>query len=386
MPGSAPPSAPTACIFDAPAIISWKFPANRYGNLEIVYSPELDIVTEHYAQDDRLEITGTAGVITITRGHGRLGDQPPLMLYAGGQSRGLLLRRCRSRLAGELHPFDPPLHRGAARRAPRPGSPARRGATSCASRSPPSCRPSSAAPCASTRWTRRKRQRHAEDRMNFNTDRSATADTAPDSPAARAAAIAAAGGLDAALADGTACRPSSPCRWSRPSCSACCVRACASIWRSSATAIRRSARCCASTRRPASPAAWQFRNEIAMAHAATQLSWQYGEVAAVVTSIGPGALQAFRRARWPRPRTASASITSTATRRRTAKATTCSRCRSPSRAPSAALTAVMGRSHVLHTPESLREALRRGAATVRHPYKAGPFYLLHADQHPAGAW
>ena len=35
------------------------------------------------------------------------------------------------------------------------------------------------------------------------------------------------------------------------------------------------------------------RNEVAMAHAATALSWQYGEVAAVVTSIGPGALQAM---------------------------------------------------------------------------------------------
>jgi len=31
------------------------------------------------------------------------------------------------------------------------------------------------------------------------------------------------------------------------------------------------------------------RNEVAMAHAATILSWQYGEVSAVVTSIGPGA-------------------------------------------------------------------------------------------------
>ncbi len=75
-------------FFDAPAIISWKFPGNRYGNLEIVYSPELDIITEHYAQDDRVEITGTSGVITISRGHGRITDQPPLMLYAGGKSEG----------------------------------------------------------------------------------------------------------------------------------------------------------------------------------------------------------------------------------------------------------------------------------------------------------
>src|SRR5262245_51784722 len=35
------------------------------------------------------------------------------------------------------------------------------------------------------------------------------------------------------------------------------------------------------------------RNEVAMAHAATALRWQYGEIAAVVTSIGPGAMQAL---------------------------------------------------------------------------------------------
>ena len=35
------------------------------------------------------------------------------------------------------------------------------------------------------------------------------------------------------------------------------------------------------------------RNEVEMAHAATALRWQYGEISAVVTSIGPGAMQAF---------------------------------------------------------------------------------------------
>lgn len=38
---------------------------------------------------------------------------------------------------------------------------------------------------------------------------------------------------------------------------------------------------------------WQFRNEVEMAHAGTALSWVYGEVGAVVTSIGPGAFQAM---------------------------------------------------------------------------------------------
>ncbi|MFL6673161.1 MAG: thiamine pyrophosphate-binding protein, partial [Massilia sp.] len=38
---------------------------------------------------------------------------------------------------------------------------------------------------------------------------------------------------------------------------------------------------------------FNFRNEVAMAHAATALAWQYGETPAVVTSIGPGGLQAM---------------------------------------------------------------------------------------------
>jgi 3D-(3,5/4)-trihydroxycyclohexane-1,2-dione acylhydrolase (decyclizing) len=40
------------------------------------------------------------------------------------------------------------------------------------------------------------------------------------------------------------------------------------------------------------------------------------------------------------------------------------------------LTATMGQSYVLHTPEAVRDALRRGALCVNHPYRAGPFYLL----------
>jgi len=75
-------------VVDSPAIVSWKFPGGRYGNLEAVYSRELEIDTVHYAQDDRLEITGTRGVLWITRGHGKISDQPPLMLYANGEMRG----------------------------------------------------------------------------------------------------------------------------------------------------------------------------------------------------------------------------------------------------------------------------------------------------------
>jgi predicted dehydrogenase len=72
-------------VLDAPAIVSWKFPNNRYGSLEVVNSPELVLDTSHYAQDDRIEITGTKGVIWVTRGHGKMMDVPAVVLYRDRQ-------------------------------------------------------------------------------------------------------------------------------------------------------------------------------------------------------------------------------------------------------------------------------------------------------------
>ena len=75
---------PDGFWFDAPAAITFRFPGNRMGNLEVVYSPEMEIITRHYAQDDRVEITGSKGVIWINCGHGRIGDPPPVALYRDG--------------------------------------------------------------------------------------------------------------------------------------------------------------------------------------------------------------------------------------------------------------------------------------------------------------
>ena len=79
---------PEGGFVDAPGIVSWKFAGNRFGHLELAYSPDLEIVSIHYPQDDRLEITGTAGVLTISRGHGRIVEGPALTLHAGGREEG----------------------------------------------------------------------------------------------------------------------------------------------------------------------------------------------------------------------------------------------------------------------------------------------------------
>lgn len=75
-------------MVDGPAIISFRFPGSRMGVFEAVHARELMVDTQHYAQDDQVEITGTRGVLWVTRGHGRLGDRPPVILYRDGETTG----------------------------------------------------------------------------------------------------------------------------------------------------------------------------------------------------------------------------------------------------------------------------------------------------------
>lgn len=117
------------------------------------------------------------------------------------------------------------------------------------------------------------------------------------------------------------------------------------------------------------------RNEVAMAHTATALAWQYGETPAVVTSIGPGALQAMAGS------LASAS-NGVGVYHIYGDETTGGEGYNMQQIPKeehglfGRLTAIMGQSYTLHTTGALRECLRRGSMCVHHPYKANPFYLL----------
>jgi 3D-(3,5/4)-trihydroxycyclohexane-1,2-dione acylhydrolase (decyclizing) len=120
---------------------------------------------------------------------------------------------------------------------------------------------------------------------------------------------------------------------------------------------------------------FNFRNEVEMAHAGTALAWVYQEPCAVVTSIGPGALQALAGS-------LAAASNGVGLYHIYGDQTTHGEGYNMQQIPRPAqglygqLTALMGQSYVLHTPEALRDALRRGTQCVHHPYKAGPFYLL----------
>ncbi len=120
---------------------------------------------------------------------------------------------------------------------------------------------------------------------------------------------------------------------------------------------------------------FNFRNEVEMAHAGTALSWVYEEGCAVVTSIGPGALQAMSGS-------LAASSNGVGIYHIYGDETTYGEGYNMQQIPKqeqnlyGQLTALMGKSYVLHTPEAIRNALRIGSQTVFNPIKSGPFYLL----------
>ncbi len=117
------------------------------------------------------------------------------------------------------------------------------------------------------------------------------------------------------------------------------------------------------------------RSEIEASHAASALRWVTGEKAAVVTSIGPGALQALAASLAP----ASDGI---GVWYLFGDETTEDEGFNMQQVPKheqslfLQLAATMGRAYSLHTPLALPTALQRGAATVDHPTRPGPYYLL----------
>jgi len=120
---------------------------------------------------------------------------------------------------------------------------------------------------------------------------------------------------------------------------------------------------------------YNVRNEVEGSHCAVALRWHYGETAAVVTSIGPGALHALAGS------LVAASnglgiyyIFGDETTHE--EGPNMQQIPKPEQHSFLSLVKTMGRGMILHTPEVVFTALRRGAATVHNPGFAGPFYFL----------
>ena len=136
-------------MVDGPAMVSFRFPGSRLGVFEAVHSRELQIDTAHYAQDDQVEITGSEGVLWVTRGHGRLGDRPPVILYRDGETTGFSAMPTGWEESFVARPATP------SRRCATGGTPVLTGgagaATCCASRWRPCARRKPGGRCGSTR-------------------------------------------------------------------------------------------------------------------------------------------------------------------------------------------------------------------------------------------
>lgn len=73
-------------VWDTPAYIMWKYrEGQRYGTWETVGSPELAVPSRYYSNDEWVEITGSRGVIWVTRCSGEMLPLPPLLVYRDGE-------------------------------------------------------------------------------------------------------------------------------------------------------------------------------------------------------------------------------------------------------------------------------------------------------------
>jgi 3D-(3,5/4)-trihydroxycyclohexane-1,2-dione acylhydrolase (decyclizing) len=118
-----------------------------------------------------------------------------------------------------------------------------------------------------------------------------------------------------------------------------------------------------------------LRSEIEASHAAAALRWVSGEKVAVVTSIGPGALQALAASLAP----ASDGIGVWylfGDETTEDEGFNMQQVPKHEQASFLQLASTMGSAYSLHTPLALSTALQRGSARVSHPYRPGPFYLL----------
>lgn len=68
---------------DIPAMVSWEHRNGILGSWIASYSPGLHIHTQQYPANDSIEVTGSNGILWVTRGHGHLTDLPPVIVAKG---------------------------------------------------------------------------------------------------------------------------------------------------------------------------------------------------------------------------------------------------------------------------------------------------------------
>ena len=87
------PVVPTKTL-DAPATVMFQFKGpRRYGVLDFAHTPNMSIVSDYYADDNRVEIIGDRGIIFVNRCTARTVDLPELMLFRDGKTTPIAVER-----------------------------------------------------------------------------------------------------------------------------------------------------------------------------------------------------------------------------------------------------------------------------------------------------
>ncbi|HWP68835.1 MAG TPA: Gfo/Idh/MocA family oxidoreductase [Rectinemataceae bacterium] len=73
----------TASVIDSPAAIMWKYrDRETFGLCEYVYNQEMEIPSRYYANDEWIQVSGSAGLVMVNRCTGELVDGPSVSLYS----------------------------------------------------------------------------------------------------------------------------------------------------------------------------------------------------------------------------------------------------------------------------------------------------------------
>jgi predicted dehydrogenase len=87
------PVVPTKYL-DAPATIMFQFKApRRYGVLDFAHTPDMQIESLYYTDDDRVEVIGDKGILFINRCTARTVDLPELMMFRDGETTAIPVER-----------------------------------------------------------------------------------------------------------------------------------------------------------------------------------------------------------------------------------------------------------------------------------------------------
>ena len=72
-------------IVDSPAVIMWKYrDGAKYGSLDYSFSPEMEIPTRYYANDEWFEVVGTRGLVLVHRCTGNILEGPSVSTFTSG--------------------------------------------------------------------------------------------------------------------------------------------------------------------------------------------------------------------------------------------------------------------------------------------------------------